>query len=283
MTKNNQNFSRKSKSRNDELHSDKQFDIVGLVYPNESRNNIAKLYPKSRKPEPFNWFICSYRVYDDDNKMYYSSVSQTTGETLTSRGLSNTGKRFPNYDNSRAKLLILSDPHNKKMLCKQFGYMCGCNSIRDVLSTRCHLTTNSNQSLIKGAKYALKLGYDGVVIQHDCVESELDTSDAIICQNATFVFKKNILKNIDPSYNDKCGIVKYSKKHNSCIRKVIPSFPTILEINDLLEDNNCSVVNMLMYDIVNLYITMRVDLLENIKNHDKTKTRTKKKKTETSK
>jgi hypothetical protein len=261
-TKQDTSKSRSSKSKK----STSDFDVVGLVYPNEWRSNTAKLYPNSRKLEPFNWFICSYRMYDYENEMYYSSVSpdvhfysSDTGKTLVAKGLSKRRMRNGTTEPKiiRPKLLILSEPHNKKMLCKQFGYMCGCNSKRDVLSTDCHLTINSGEALIKGAQYAIKLGYDGVVIQHDCIKSELDTSDAIICQNATFVFKKSILETIDESQSGRCGIVKYSKKHNSCIRKVIPKFPTVIEIDDLLEDNNCSVVSVIMYDIVKMYMKKR--------------------------
>jgi hypothetical protein len=264
-------FNKKDMSYSTMSNSSKEFDIVGLVYPNEWRNNTEELYSKSkRKLEPFNWFICSYRMYDYENEMYYSSVSpdvhfysSETGKTLTARGglSKREGERYRKpvvASVDRARLLILSDPHNKKMLCKQFGYMCGCNSKRDVLSTECHLTINSGEALIKGAQYAIKLGYDGVVIQHDCMESDLDTSDAIICQNATFVFRKSILETMDESsQSDRCGIVKYSKKHNSCIRKVIPKFPTTREIDDLLEDNNCSIVSVIMYDIVKMYMKKR--------------------------
>jgi len=256
----------------DKKKPNNSFDIVQLYYPNEWRKNVSEFLP-GEEPEHFDWFICSHRIFDDDNKMYYSSISpdsqfycSATGKTLTSqkqgkiskRGKNSSSKNSSskNSSSSKSKLLILSDSHNKKMLCKHFGYMCGCDSDRDVLSTECELTTKSD-ALIKGAKKAVKLGYDGVVIQHECLESELDVSDAILCQNATFVFKKGILAQTDSLHPNRCGIVKYSKKHNSCIRDVIPKFPTHKEIDELLQDNDCSVISATLYDIIKMYMKRR--------------------------
>ena len=243
---------KKRSSKNRRNHN---FDIVQLYYPNELRKNISKLLPREASVEKFNWFLCSYRIFDDDNKMYYSSISPDvqfyccrSGKTMLARGISKSGENYSHPEINRAKMLILSDPHNKKMLCKHFNYLCGCDSERDILSKECDLT--SKLELLKGAKKAVEMGYDGVVIQHEC----LDVSNTVICQNATFVFKKGILENIEGDYSDRCGIVKYSKRHNSCIREVINEFPTCQEIDSLLKDKDCSEVSKILYDMITKYM-----------------------------
>ena len=236
-----------------------KFDIVQMYYPNESLKNISETL--NVQTESFNWFLCSHRIFDDDNKMYYANISTdvqfycvNSGKSMIARGLSKKGEKYYKPEVIRAKLLILSDSHNKKMLCKHFGYLCGCDSDRDVLSTECYLTTNKNL-LIKGAEKALDLGYGGVVIRHDCLDS--DTNNSFICRNATFVFKKGILENIEGLYPERCGIIKYSKKHNSCIRNIVRTFPTCEEIDNLLKTKDCSKVSIILYDMIREYMEKR--------------------------
>lgn len=235
------------------------FDIVQLYYPNEVMKNISKLLPQESLVENFNWFMCSHRIFDDDDKMYYSSISPDvqfycyeSGKTMMARGLSKKEESNSQFEVNRAKLLILSDPHNKKMLCRHFNYLCGCDSEKDILSKKCNLEQKSK--LLKGAKKAVELGYDGVVIQHECTDSNLDVHDTFIYQNVTFIFKKGILESIGGESSDRCGIVKYSKRHNSCIREVVKDFPTCQEIDILLKDKDCSEVSKLLYDMIKKYI-----------------------------
>lgn len=231
-----------------------EFDTVFLCYPNEWPKNSTYLQ-KSKKEkcsDSFGWFLCSERVFDDKLNLYYSSISPhvqfynpLTGKTMTARGLSKKGEGLKT-EIVRARLLILSDPHNKKIMCQKYNYECGCNSKRDVLSTECSLT--SKESLKKGGKWAVKKGYDGVMIRHDSHNSKKCKANDLICPNVTFVFRKGILTEVDkPS---RCSIIKYSKRNNTTIRKIRSDFPTCKEIDNMLTKTNCNDVSQQLYSLL---------------------------------
>lgn len=257
-----------------------EFEIVKLFYPNEWRKNISEL---GVNPGVFNWFLCSKRVYDNDTHLFYISVSpdiqfynEKTGETSLARGLKTEGgltipsnlkektgdtpipstSKKEKLETRRAKLLILSDPHNKKVLCKKYKVMCGCDSDRDILSTECDLVVNT-KLLLNGASTAIKLGFDGAVVKHDCVKKCLDCVDNPICENATFLFLKN-KKILEPvSTPERCGIIKYARAHNECIRKKVPEFPTVEEIKIKIQEEDCKKVSMELYSLMLKYISLK--------------------------
>lgn len=228
------------------------FDEVVLYHPNNWGRNYQLLDSRSKKdPDTFGWFLCSSRIFDDKTSLYYSDISPhvqffsvSTGKTLVARGLSKKGEGVKT-EITRARLLILSDPHNKKVFCSQYKYLCGCDSDKDVLSNECSLRSKENIS--KGTALALKLKYDGIMIRHDCSESSILCND-MICANATFIFRKGIL--IDVEKPMRCGIIKYAKLNNSTIRKKIPKFPSCQEIDKLLEDNFCYDVSLILYRLL---------------------------------
>jgi hypothetical protein len=224
-------------------------DTVKLIYPNDWRRNVSDADRQSCK---FCWFMCSHRVLDEKTGLYYADISpnvqffkEETGESFSARGLSEGSVAI------RPKLLILSDPHNKIKLCGTYGYMCGCDSKRDVLSRNCSLTKNKDV-LFKGVEWALQNGYDGAVILH----VDLGEHNSLInpvCQNATFIFKKGILKSVTSDNSQRCNIVKYSKKNNTYIRSILRMFPTCQEIEQLLKDNTCQQVSKLLYHLLVSY------------------------------
>jgi len=233
-----------------------EFNFVKLLYPNEWRKNISEL---GVNPGIFNWFLCSKRLYDAQSDLYYILVSpdiqffnEITGETLLARGL----KKQSSDDKKevkRARLLILSEPHNKKVLCRKYGIMCGCDSEKDILSTDCDLVLNK-RLIVKGARKSIDLGYDGAVIKHDCLDECLDCVDNPICQNATFVFKTSY-KILEPVTEiERCGIVKYARRHNSYIRNKIKEFPSIEEIDRRSKSGECSKLSIDLASLINKYI-----------------------------
>lgn len=240
---------------------DDNFELVKFLYPNEWRRNISEI---GVTPGIFNWFLCSKRAYDRKLNLYYVSISpdiqfysEESGDTLLARGLKRPNDDDPTKkETKRARLLILSDPYNKKTMCREYGLLCGCDSNRDILSTECDLVNNISL-MIKGAKKAVEIGFDGVVIRYECMrggECGADCGESPICQNATFLFYKpykilEIVKN-----PDRCWIVKYSKKHNLELRIIVPDFPTIDDINESLKKKNCKEVSKSLFLMINKYI-----------------------------
>ena len=241
-------------------HLSSKFDIVQLYYPNEWRKNTAFLDVKEMR---FEWFLCSYRAMDEKTGLYYISVSPNvqfycvkSGKTLYSRGLSRGEITSSDEPVVRSRLLILSDPYNKKVLCGKYKYLCGCDSTKSILSKECDLI-HDTKKLLLGAKFSLSLGFDGVVVQHDCIDDDIDSPDAMVCQNATFVFQDGALENVGATHPARCGVIKYAKRNNSRIRGVINDFPSCSEISTLLKENDCSVVSQILYKIIDVYIRDR--------------------------
>jgi hypothetical protein len=240
---------------------DDSVETVKLLYPNEWRKNISEL---GIEPGVFNWFLCSKRMFDEKKSLFYISVSpdvqfynEVTGETLLARGLKNPPKDNELVGSTkRAKLLILSDPHNKKTLCRNYGLLCGCDSDRDILSTECNLVTNK-KLLRKCSRKAMELGFDGAVVKHDCSKKCLGCVDNPICENATFLFRK-LPKILEPvTEPERCGIIRYSKKNNLCIRKLIPNFPTVEQINILLKKRGRTKLSQELLVLVHKYLELK--------------------------
>ena len=218
-----------------------RFDIVNLYYPNDWRK-------VSKNKDCFSWFLCSHRILDTKTNLYYVSVSPNvqffspeTGESLVVKG----ERRGGNVD--MPKLVILSDPHNKKVLSEK-GISVGCDSDRSVLSVGCKLVRD-RKCLKRVTKKVIKLGYNGSVIRHKNCKTVV-SSEMPVCQEVTFVFRKEILKEVG---ND-CGVIRYAKKHNSKIRKTIKEFPTCQEIDRALEKHNCSIVSRVLYEYITEYV-----------------------------
>jgi len=231
-------------------------DIVQVYYPNEWKKSLqGSGIIADEELETFNWFLCSQRIYDEKADLYYLNISTNvqffcanTGKTLLARGLSKRGQKYKKQENVRAKLIILSDAHNKKVLCRKYNYLCGCDSSKDILSRECDLVAKK-EYLMKGLKKSVKLGFDGVVIQH-VPGKNLGLLNCLICQNATFVFKKGVLEEVGKNFPDRCKLIKYAKKHNSEFRKINAKFPTCTQIDELLKENKCSHVSKILYDVL---------------------------------
>jgi hypothetical protein len=230
------------------------FDIVNLYYPNEWRR------AGGFDPSGFNWFLCSYRILDPDSNLYYIAISPDvqffcpkTGKSLIARGLSKYGEGIET-EKVRPRLIILSDPHNKRVLCKKYNCQLRCNSKRSTLSTECTLVVDKEHLIDMTRKIVHDLGFDGAAIRHECINSALDRPDMPVCQEATFVFKEGVLEDLGELWPARCGIIKFAKKNNSCIRKIINTFPTCSEIDETLEKYPCPIVSKVLYEYITDYM-----------------------------
>jgi hypothetical protein len=220
-------------------------ETVKLLYPNEWRKNIPTVPGKKNlhsERDYFSWFLCSHRVLDEETDLYYADISPYVQffDSKTGRSLSVREK------DSRPRLLILSDPHNKKRLCGTYGYMCGCDSNRDILSRECSLTQDE-KTLQEGGRWAIEKGYDGVVIRHISSTSNISHP---VCSRATFVFREGILKPIGEDDPQRCQIIKYAKKFNSEIRERNKSFPTCSQIDNMLNEKSCLEVSQTVHNLL---------------------------------
>ena len=232
-----------------------KFDVVNLYYPNEWRRAVG-----GSGGDTFSWFLCSFRALDPETGLYYLSVSPdvqfycpSTGKSLLPRGLSTRGEGVETKM-VRPRLIVLSDPHNKKRLCSMYGCSVSCDSERNVLSPECELVTDRKAVKNLATKIVKDLRFDGVAVRHECLDIALDRPDMPVCQEATFYFKDGILEDLGGDWPARCGIIRYAKKNNSCIRKVIPEFPDCQEIEETLEGYPCSIVSYVLYEYITEYM-----------------------------
>lgn len=217
-----------------------QFDKVRLLYPNEWRKVLDEI-----DCESFNWFLCSKRSLDPETKLYYISVSQKVQFFCEKTGKTSVV--------DSARLIILSDPHNKKRLCQMYECPVNCDSDRETLSTECELVVNDSH--VKNiADKLVEIGFDGVVVKHDCIDKDLKKSGHPVCQNVTFYFKEGVIRNLGEDDSERCRIVSYSKRNNSRIRNVIREFPSCLEIDQMLEIYPCTEISKMLNDYIILYM-----------------------------
>lgn len=221
-------------------------DVVYLYYPNRWRSVLGSC------GSSFNWFLCSSRQYDDSTKLHYISVSNhvqffcpSTGKSLAARGLSSRGEGVETK-NVSARLVILSDVSNKRVLCKKYDCGIGCDSNRDVLSTECELVVNIPHTKELAERIISDYGFDGVVVRHDCVCDETHASP--VCHEATFYFRDGILEDVDALSHERCGIIQYAKKHNTYIRRKVGEFPTNSEIDEMINHKSCRDVSKILYE-----------------------------------
>ena len=248
-------------------------DAVQLYYPNEWKKHI-KLLEGTSVPNSFDWFLCSFRMYDEETGLYYASISpnvqfycRTTGKTLLARGLSKRGEGIETKI-VRPRLLILNDPYNRKVLCGTFD----C-------------------SMKKRLRAAINLGFDGAVVE----DPQIADDDLLpICLSVTFIFRKGILESVGKMFPDRCGMIRFAKSNNTKLRERyaedVPSggtimqaqpsrgtklsrasskgksplkepsrgtklsrasyFPTCQEIDELLKTNSCATVSYILFELM---------------------------------
>ena len=227
--------------------------IVKLYYPNRWRDILSTSSKKECSAEDrFNWFICSQREYDSDKNLYFVSISQKA-QFYSEK----TGESFfaPEVDSKKVRLVILSDPHNKKILCSMFDCKLKCDSDRSILSTECELVTDKKHVKKLAKKIIEDLGYDGVVIRHDCKDEYKKNPKYPLCDEVSFYFKNDALKNYEESgkIEDTCDMIKYAIKHNTSIKNKIGNFPSISEIKNATEKYGCNSVSLVLKKYIDKY------------------------------
>ncbi len=208
-----------------------KFDIVRLYYPNNWRKNVGTLV--SNEDKKFNWFLCSQRVYDSKTGYHIAKISpsiqfycETTGKTLLAQGLSQKGEGVDTQI-VRPRLLIMDNP--QKMTKKH---------------------------LLDAAKHSQNvLGYDGVAVYSKYSKDDfLAADDSFLCGDVIFIFRDGILVESTELYPDRCGIIRYAKLNNLCIRQKIPEFPSCDEIDKMLVEKDCSDVSKVLYTYLTKYL-----------------------------
>lgn len=197
-----------------------KYDEVKLFDPSEWKTSVGEL--ASEEDKKWNWFICSKPNYDRKTGYHVIDVSpdvafycEKSGRTL----------RVDSGLKKRPRLLVLDDPRNK-------------------------LNFDDTREAVK---FAAKIGYDGVT-----KETKSKVKQTPICEGVTFIFRDGILssvtssKNGDQLFPERCGIVKYVKTHNSQLRSVNSRILTCSEIDELLSNNSCETVSIVLYNLLEI-------------------------------
>jgi hypothetical protein len=98
-----------------------------------------------------------------------------------------------------------------------------------------------------------KYGYQGVANLVKCKMTSKASDEFIVCKEASFEFFEGVL--VRTSKESLCPIIEFSKRNMACIKKVIPDFPDIAEIDKAIETTSCNVVCKVLYDYINEYVS----------------------------
>lgn len=97
-----------------------------------------------------------------------------------------------------------------------------------------------------------KGGYQGMVSTTGCV-SESCCED-FICKEVNFFFKKGVLAT--PRKEKECEIIEYAKRNYKVIKRYIKEFPTVEEIDEVLEEYPCSTTCKVLYRYITEYFRL---------------------------
>lgn len=183
----------------------------------------------------FNWFLFGSRIFDQERGLFYLSIPQTTKllnmGTFTSMNVKNMNPSKKMDIGSEPKLLIVSDPYNKKILNKK--YRIGlCKSTDPRVTNECKLITD--KKFLKGlVELSVELGYDGIAVHHEqCTSKQVSPKKFPLCMEALFFIKPELLEKTDET---SCRLIRFSRMNNTQIRKKI-DFPTNREINNFIKN-----------------------------------------------
>lgn len=193
---------------------DSDFCHLLLYYPN---------LIKQRDSDQFNWFEFSTRVYDNDLELYYIYLPSNVqffcphdGKTLTLK-------------NSKSKILILNDPNNK-IKFKKLVY---------------------EEQRAKMKDYLKNLGFNGYVVITE-YNSYVNQNTPLLKRLQFMIINDNV-EELKENYPKKCFFVLYSKKFNTFLKNIIPSFPSCDEIDRMYQNIGCSKTSLeLYYKLLNI-------------------------------
>lgn len=207
----------------------------------------------------FNWFLFGQRRLDIKHNLFFLAVPPSTRfldlRTHTTKAIKDTSVPGKKMDAKLyPRLLILSDPHNKKVLCSKMGECAvGCSSKKEKLSKDCNIVSNAAH-IRKLFALSTKLGFDGIVVHHVCCTKGIRPNKFPVCQECTFTIKTNKLMSI---HGDECRIIRFAKQHNSRIRRSIPTFPSNSLIAAKQKKDGCTKTTKVLYAQLVKYATQR--------------------------
>lgn len=222
-------------------------------YPNEAPVTSSRCKPA------FNWFLFGQRRLDLIHNLFFVAVPPSTRfldtKQCVTKHVKDTStpqkkmeaKDFPRY-------LIVSDPHNKKVLCARMGEcQVGCASKKEKLSAECKIVSDSAH-IRRLFRLAIKLGYDGIVSHHVCCTRSLSARKFPVSQECTFTSSKAKVETVE---GDGCRIIRFAKQHNTQIRRVQKTFPTNTDIDLMRKRMGCTKTTKALYNKLVRYATIK--------------------------
>lgn len=207
--------------------------IVRPEFPNKLARNTKS---------SFNYALCSQKEYDSKKGYYILRLPKHIRLYYAKTG--NV------YQPSRDLVLfLLSSDENKKKI-KKDGFKLDCDSNKSVLSTECSVTSNPTHIRDATTFVINKYKLDGVAIHHD---SFLPKDINCIIHSLTICILEKDLTPLDEC-DGSSSIIRYSKLHNSAIRKLYPDFPNISQIEKAIIDGKCPSLTKSLYETVYLYM-----------------------------
>lgn len=193
---------------------------VVLYYPNNWKRYIGNLATPEEKK--FNWFLCSKRYKDPATGLFISEIAR--------------GTKF--YEESTGKTLViplLTEEEKEKSINVQ--------KVRLLIVDEIEINPEE----------LVKMGYQGIAKLQKCTLPENASDELMVCKEAEFIFLSGVLE--DSQKEKLCPIIDYSKRNNKCIRSKIPDFPTCEEIDNTLNNFQCSAVCKVLYEYIYLYLS----------------------------
>ena len=188
------------------------------------------------KPVEFNWFMFG-SIYEDNIKLKYIELSPKI-QLFSER----TGKNYTTVEHT--KIILMDCLKNIKIL-KNNDVMIECNSKKEILSNECDIVNYPNKILSK----VLEMGYDGIVLRHECDQGDACVSECV-AKDVIFFIKENNLN----LTKEECGFVTYAKKNNTAIREKYKNFPSYEDIEKNVQIYGCNVVNKALYEYMQYFI-----------------------------
>jgi hypothetical protein len=189
-----------------------ELTVVSLYYPNNWRLNVSDIVPEEDKR--FNWFLCSKKYLDPETNLYVIEVAK--------------GTKF--YDESTGDNWVVPLDSSKDTEVTLL-----------LLDSNAGLTRLSPSRVLKLAK---SKGYSGIASLKKCDVKNQDR--LIMCREAEFGFFDGVLKLSIKEGG--CAIINYAKRNYKCIKSMIPTFPSPLEIDEALKEYPLSTVCKILYD-----------------------------------
>lgn len=222
-------------------------------YPNEAPVTSSRCKPA------FNWFLFGQRRLDLTHNLFFLAVPPSTRfldvKGCVTKHVKDTStpqkkmdaKEYPRY-------LILSDPHNKKVLCARMGVcQVGCSSKKEKLSAECKIVSDAVHVRCL-FRLAIKLGFDGIVAHHVCCSPAVSARKFPVSQECTFTSAR---KKIETVSGDECRIIRFAKQHNTQIRRMQKTFPTNAQIDAMRAKDGCTKTTKKLYAKLVKYATIR--------------------------